>query len=380
MTLQGDERMKRDSSRPSGHYRAMYKLIYESGKISKQEIAKEMDLSLPTVTQTLHQLMEDEQIVTDGKFTSSVGRRAVVYSPNNERAYAVGLELFANHVTATLVNVMYEDLGSATINLPFTIELGYFQQLGDWVRDFISAQNVPLKKVVGVGIGIQGLISSDGKTVLYGKILNCTGLTSGQFERAFGIPVTLFHDADCVALAEQTQSHNHEDATYLSIGEHLGTAIVINDRIYTGEKGRSGTMEHITLNSQTGHKCYCGRRGCLETYSSLSALLRENETIQSFMDHLQQKDPETVQRWRNYLTNLAEVINNLHMFVDNRLVIAGVLAQYLDDGAVEFINDRIKSITAFPEDQPYVERGTVDSRPVSYGATLPIIKTVLDNI
>ncbi|WP_054655547.1 MarR family transcriptional regulator [Secundilactobacillus silagei] len=141
--------MKRDNTRPSGHYRAMYKLIYESGKISKQEIAKQMDLSLPTVTQTLHQLMQDEQIVTDGKFSSTVGRRAVVYSPNNERAYAIGLELFANHVTATLVNVMYEDLASATINLPFTIELGYFQQLGDWIRDFIQAQEIPLEKNPG---------------------------------------------------------------------------------------------------------------------------------------------------------------------------------------------------------------------------------------
>ena len=94
---------------------------------------------------------------------------------------------------------------------------------------------------------------------------------------------------------------------------------MINDRIYTGEKGRSGTMEHITLNTQNGHKCYCGRRGCLETYSSLSALLRENETMESFMARVKHHDKETVQRWRNYLTNLAEVINNLHMFVDNRL-------------------------------------------------------------
>jgi Transcriptional regulator/sugar kinase len=242
-----------------------------------------MDLSLPTVTQTLHQLLEDDQIVTDGKFSSTAGRRAVIYSPNNEKAYAVGLELFANHVTATLVNMKYEDLAAATINLSFTIKPAYFQQLGVWIRNFIRAQEVSLDKVKGVGIGLQGLVSSDGKTVLYGKILDCTGLTSEQFERAIGLPVVLFHDADCVALAEQTLSHNHEDTIYLSIGEHLGTAIVINDHIYTGERGRSGTMEHITLNTQSGRMCYCGRRGCLETYSSLSALLQKQETMQSFM-------------------------------------------------------------------------------------------------
>lgn len=372
--------MKRDNSRRSRYYRAIYKLIYHSGKISKQNIAKKMDLSLPTVTQTLHQLLEDDQIVTDGKFSSTAGRRAVIYSPNNEKAYAVGLELFANHVTATLVNMKYEDLAAATINLSFTIKPAYFQQLGVWIRNFIRAQEVSLDKVKGVGIGLQGLVSSDGKTVLYGKILDCTGLTSEQFERAIGLPVVLFHDADCVALAEQTLSHNHEDTIYLSIGEHLGTAIVINDHIYTGERGRSGTMEHITLNTQSGRMCYCGRRGCLETYSSLSALLQRQETMQSFMKHVEQNNREAVYRWRSYLTNLAEVINNLHMFVDNRLVIAGVLARYLDDDAIEFINDRIKDISAFPEEQSYVERGIVELRAVSYGASLPIIKTVLDNI
>jgi Transcriptional regulator/sugar kinase len=40
-----------------------------------------------------------------------------------------------------------------------------------------------------------------------------------------------------VAYAEHGKSDDHKDTIYLSIGEHLGTAIMINDRIYSGEQG-----------------------------------------------------------------------------------------------------------------------------------------------
>lgn len=362
------------------HSAAMYQLIYNSKKISKQEIAQQMQLSLPTVTQTLHQLLADELIVTDGKFSSQVGRRAVVYSPNREHRFALGLEIFSDHVTLTLLNILYEDLGTTRLPIKFGITDAYFNQLASWIQQFLVDQKVDRSKVVGIGIGIQGLISPDGKTVLYGKILNCTGLTSQQFEQVIGLPVTLYHDADCVALAEQTLSEDHRDAVYLSIGEHLGTAIVIDDNIYTGQNGRSGTMEHITLNSQTGKQCYCGRKGCLETYSALSALLQPGETIQAFMHQVATGEPAASVRWQQYLDDLAEVINNLHMFVDNRILLAGDLVRYLDPSVLTTINQRIRQITAFPEDNDYVQLGIVRARPVSTGAAIPLIKAALGTI
>lgn len=372
--------MSADVSSGDAHYAAMYKLIYKNEKMSKQEIAQQMNLSLPTVTQTLHRLLTDEQIVTDGKFTSQVGRRAVVYSPNSDHLYAIGLEMFADHVTLSLLNVLYEDLGSDTMTIQFSPDPLYFEQLGDWLNHFIDRYKLDRNRIVGVGVGIQGLISPDGKTVLYGKILNCTGLKSSQFEAAFDLPVTLYHDADCVAMAEQTLSGDHRDAIYLSIGEHLGTAIVINDHIYTGENGRSGTMEHITLNPRSGKECYCGRKGCLETYSSLSALLHDGETMSAFTLKVTQGDSAALSRWHQYLGDLAEVINNLHMFVDNRLVIAGDIVKYLNKDVVETLNTQIKDITAFPEDQRYVELGTVRNRAVSLGAGIPLIFKELDRM
>ncbi|HZH62445.1 MAG TPA: ROK family protein [Metabacillus sp.] len=47
------------------------------------------------------------------------------------------------------------------------------------------------------------------------------------------------------------------DAVYLSIGMHLGGAIIINNQIEMGKEGHSGTVEHMTIDPN-GPSCYCG--------------------------------------------------------------------------------------------------------------------------
>lgn len=60
------------------------------------------------------------------------------------------------------------------------------------------------------------------------------------------------------------------DALYLSIGRHLGGALILNGEISVGRTGRSGTFEHMTL-VPNGKRCYCGQNGCVECYCSIQA-------------------------------------------------------------------------------------------------------------
>ena len=62
------------------NYSLIYNLLYEQEKLSKQEIANQLHLSLPTVTQNLVALEEAGLIEKGGQFESQVGRRAVAYT------------------------------------------------------------------------------------------------------------------------------------------------------------------------------------------------------------------------------------------------------------------------------------------------------------
>lgn len=361
------------------NYSRIFKLIYEQDTISKQEIALQLNLSLPTVSQNLKALLEDNLIRNDGKFKSQIGRRAVAYSVNSENHISLGLELFKEYVSITAVDLKNQEIAFDRRSISFDLNDNYFAELTDWIKAFSQKNGLTDDQIIGMGVGIQGLISFDRKTVLYGKILNCTGLQVSQFEKYLPYPVSFFHDADCVAYAEQDSSDSNEDTIYLSLGEHLGTAIMIDGKIYSGEQGRSGTMEHVTFDLNSDRVCYCGRKGCVETYVSISSLLNDGESITDFMDQLK-TDKDVQKRWNEYLDYLAEAVNNFHMFLDNRIVLAGELLQFVDDSVLFDVKDRIHQITAFPEDDPYLSFGTVLSHPVASGAALPLMESFVDSI
>ncbi|WP_143461342.1 ROK family transcriptional regulator [Levilactobacillus enshiensis] len=360
------------------NYSDIYHLLYANEKLSKQDIADQLNLSLPTVSANLQKLTKQQLIVKSGQLKSLIGRRATAYAIDPNVSLSVGVEIFANYATMTVLNLRKEVLTLHTISLPFANDDQYAAALAQQILAAIKDRGFSLTQISGVGIGIQGLISNDGTTILYGKILNCTGMKAANFGQYLPFPVTFYHDADCVARAEYAQ--HPTDGIFLSIGEHIGTAIIINGKMLNSPSGRNGTMEHITLNSIDGPVCYCGRRGCIETYCSLSSLLQPNEAAANFFSDLRHHDPAVSKRFERYLDYLAESIYNLHMFVDIPLVLAGAITKHLTEKDLTALKARLKKLSVFPETESYLHLGTVSDHAVAIGAAIPAIREQLANL
>ncbi|WP_010622714.1 ROK family transcriptional regulator [Paucilactobacillus suebicus] len=360
------------------NYSNIYHLLYKNEKLSKQDIADSLDLSLPTVSSNLQKLLDRGLIIKNGQLKSTIGRRATAYSIEPNVSLSLGVEIFRNYSTVTILNLRHEVLAVHTVNLPFSNDLHYSQSLSQQLLILIQNKGYKSEQFIGVGIGIQGLISNDGTTILYGKILDSTGMKASNFSQFLPFPVTFFHDADCVAVAEN--AYHAMDGIFMSIGEHLGTAIIINGSILKSPSGRDGTMEHITLDSVNGRVCYCGRKGCIETYCSLSSLLKPNETLSSFFTELQHSKTEIVDRFHKYLKLLAESIYNLHMFVDIPIVIAGQLTKYMNVETMNVIKKYLKDYSVFPEDEEYLRLGHVVDHAVAIGAAIPGIEARIEEI
>ncbi|MDE7244476.1 MAG: ROK family protein [Oscillospiraceae bacterium] len=90
------------------------------------------------------------------------------------------------------------------------------------------------------------------------------------------------------------------DAVYLFPGEHLGGAIIADGKIQRGRTGRTGALEHITL-EKGGRQCYCGKLGCVECYCSADALLHSGETLPGFFRLLREGEVEYCARWEEYI-------------------------------------------------------------------------------
>lgn len=94
-------------------------------------------------------------------------------------------------------------------------------------------------------------------------------------EDATGSPAFLENDVKCALFAEWTEgaATGARNVVMLSIGTGIGGALILNNRFYVGHHGYAGEIGHIPV-VQRGCLCGCGKRGCLETVASGTAIER----------------------------------------------------------------------------------------------------------
>lgn len=88
-------------------------------------------------------------------------------------------------------------------------------------------------------------------------------------ERVFGVPVHVENDANLGALAEHRlgAGRGYDSSVFIKTSSGVGAGIMIGDELFRGAGGTAGEIGHITLDDQ-GPLCRCGKRGCLEAYTS----------------------------------------------------------------------------------------------------------------
>lgn len=360
------------------NYSLIYHIIYDSGKISKQDIAHELRLSLPTVTQNLVKLEEEGLIEKSGQFASQVGRKAAAYSICEQARIGIGIELSKSRIRMLAVDLYGHPFCENTIYIPYENNDSYYKKAGSEIEAFIESLPVPSSHILGVNIAMQALISPDGQTVTYGKILDCTGLHISAFSRYINYPCRFIHDAECAAVAEIWSAPDIQDALYLSIGNHLGASLIIDGKIRNGRHGHSATVEHMIVKPD-GKPCYCGQRGCMETICSIQSLLAPNEDLDAFFASVHSKEESAVSRWDAYLSDLAYALHNLHFIIDGDFILGGHLAAYLTENDISRLNRMVRENFPLPGYNDCIHASTMPKNNVPVGAALPQIIDYLKN-
>jgi fructokinase len=172
-------------------------------------------------------------------------------------------------------------------------DLGYdhiVEQTGTLVRDVARDAGLAIEAVggiSGVGVGMPGSVtmrSADGSAspVALVKNSNTTCLNGMPFRadlaKALGrADVAFANDANCFALAEAVwgAARGARVAFGVIMGTGVGGGVVLRDRAWDGAQGIAGEWGHVVLDPTNGPPCYCGRRGCIETYLSGPSIERD---------------------------------------------------------------------------------------------------------
>ena len=289
-----------------------------------------LQLSLPTVTQNLEYLKEQGLIDTSQKIKNTGGRNATAFSYVKDAKAAIGVYITSQHMSAVAVNMSGEIIGVVKERIKFNLDDdNYLKKLGEIVEKVKDKAQIG-DKLLGVGIAVPGLVSSEGDYVTYGLTLNFTGKKLSEIAKYIPYECRLFHDSAVAGYMEAWMDKSLKNGFYISLSNSVGGSVIVDNIIYEGNTQKGGEIGHMTVVPNGGKKCYCGKTGCFDTVCSTEILVKHTDgSLEEFFELLKSGD-ETIQKvWNQYLDDLAMAIHNIRMLIDGTVIIGGYLGAYI---------------------------------------------------
>jgi glucokinase len=156
-------------------------------------------------------------------------------------------------------------------------------KLVEQVAHLVSELRAINPQIAAVGIAIPGLVNRQTDRVIASRDLPSTVRENlhSDLMKATGLRVELENDANAAAYGEYKigAGRGSRDMFYVTIGQGIGGAIILDGKLWTGASGFAGEFGHITIDTE-GIECECGNTGCLETLASGPNIVRRaNERL-----------------------------------------------------------------------------------------------------
>lgn len=191
----------------------------------------------------------------------------------------IGIDLGGTNIAAGLVTKEGRILHSASV--PTLKERHWTEIVKDMamlaIRITAESGHTP-EDIEAVGIGCPGTVDKSRGVVVYSNniVMHNVPLAE-EFQRYMDLPVFLENDANAAALGEYTTCGDGVNSfVFITLGTGVGGGIILDGKVWSGFNGAGAEIGHQTL-IFGGKGCTCGRRGCLEAYASVTALIEQTK-------------------------------------------------------------------------------------------------------
>lgn len=240
------------------------------------DLAKELDLSVPTVTKFIIEMCEDGFIVNYGKQETGEGRPPTLYGLNADSGYFIGVDVRKTDVNIGLMNFIGDIIGERLhipfhlVNTPEALEV-----LCGLITSFIEENEALRDKILQIGVNISGRVNPEQGYSFSLFNFDERALNDVLTEK-IGIPVSIDNDTRAMTYGECMKGvvKGEKNIVFVNLSWGLGVGLVINGQLYTGKSGFSGELGHFSV-FDNEILCHCGKKGCLETEVSGMALYRK---------------------------------------------------------------------------------------------------------
>jgi glucokinase-like ROK family protein len=245
------------------------------GNSTNTDLAKELGLSVPTVSKLINEMTEEGFVNEYGKLETAEGRKPNLYGLNPDSGYFIGVDIKQQGLNIGLMNFR-GDLVELLNNAPYEPQNteASLDELCRHIREFVANLSIDTHKILDIGINISGRVNPD--TGYSYSMFNFSELPLTKLmEEKLGYPVSIDNDTRAMTFGEYMQGcvRGEKNVLFVNLSWGLGVGIIIDGQLYKGKSGFAGEFGHIHA-FDNGILCHCGKKGCLETEASGSAFCR----------------------------------------------------------------------------------------------------------
>jgi predicted NBD/HSP70 family sugar kinase len=270
--LNGDDALDTQASVRRANLRRALQLVFRNpGSETRAGIARATGLTAATASSLVAELI-DLQLIVDGEQAASTGgKRATTLSIAAE--HHVILVLVIRPTDARIALVALDGTEVETRRVAFSEE-SRDRMLDDAVSDVAAEYS---GRLLVAGVQLPG--TTDGRRVFESVQLGWTDVPLAErFEAVLGIPVLLVNDVDAEAIAEAAREDESSGyRLFIHIGTGIGAAVTLDGELAPGPRDRAGEIGHVQVEfGEEARTCRCGRQGCLESASSMTAMFGDD--------------------------------------------------------------------------------------------------------
>lgn len=342
-----------DGNKTASLKKELIRLFVLNGNYSITDLSREVNISVPTMTKLIGELIAEGFVLDFGKQGTSGGRRPNMYGLNPDAGYFIGVDINKDNISLGLINfkgqlIEYEP------DKQFVLEntIHSLDKLCAIIKSFITKVTVSKEKILAVGVNLSGRVNSQSGFSYSFYYLDEKPL-SALIEERLDYTVFIENDSRSMTYGEYMhgENSNFKDMLFINASWGLGIGIIIDGKLYYGKSGFSGEFGHFPF-FDNEIICRCGKRGCLETGASGSAMHRmfmeklsegrvstlsnkfnkgEQITMEDIMDAVHKEDVLAIEIIESVGNELGKAISGLiNLFNPELIVLGGTLANAKD--------------------------------------------------
>lgn len=254
------------------------RIIYHKAPITRQQIADELGVSLPTVTTSVAKMLKDGLLTeyeSDGMVPQS-GRKPQMLDFCPEAFFAFGVEYGPYDTRLCITDLKGKVYGLKKIQCYQESYEQTLQKTREGVQYLLKKTAIERKKILGLGAGLPGFVDRDHGVLRTGPYTSWVGKPLAQdLQKKLGMPVWVDNNVRMRTVWRDTFSGKPTPAIflYLLVSNGIASPLKIKNDILEGKYATAGEIGHMVV-MPGGPVCpACGRRGCLGAISSEKAII-----------------------------------------------------------------------------------------------------------